>query len=122
VIGKSVNGLLDRFNYVMQKKNELQNKGDVFAREYGQKSARRSPEFIRKLDEFKSLMNLSGLVALELDANWENKKRSNRQCIEEGIQGFCAFHERRKLEENRLENGKREHLALFFVFVVFQFF
>jgi len=74
VIGKSTNGLLDRFNYVMQKKNELQNKGDVFAREYAQKSARRSPDFIRKLDEFKSLMNLSGLVALELDANWENKK------------------------------------------------
>ncbi|WP_254562330.1 hypothetical protein [Dyadobacter diqingensis] len=74
VIGKSTNGLLDRFNYVMQKKNELQNKGDVFAREYAQKSARRSPDFIRKLDEFKALMNLSGLVALELDANWENKK------------------------------------------------
>lgn len=74
VIGKSTNGLLDRFNYVMQKKNELQNKGDVFSREYAQKSARRSPDFIRKLDEFKALMNLSGLVALELDANWENKK------------------------------------------------
>ncbi|MDQ6478557.1 hypothetical protein [Dyadobacter sp. LHD-138] len=74
VIGKSTNGLLDRFNYVMQKKNELQNKGDVFAREYAQKSARRSPDFIRRLDEFKALMNLSGLVALELDANWENKK------------------------------------------------
>lgn len=74
VIGKSTNGLLDRFNYVMQKKNELQNKGDVFAREYAQKSSRRSPDFIRKLDEFKALMNLSGLVALELDANWENKK------------------------------------------------
>ncbi|MBE9465314.1 hypothetical protein IEE83_25825 [Dyadobacter sp. UP-52] len=76
VIGKSTNSLLDRFNYVMQKKNELQNKGDVFAREYAQKSARRSPDFVRKLDEFKSLMNLSGLVALELDANWENKKAS----------------------------------------------
>lgn len=74
VIGKSTNSLLDRFNYVMQKKNELQNKGDVFSREYAQKSARRSPDFVRKLDEFKSLMNLSGLVALELDANWENKK------------------------------------------------
>ncbi|MCF2445594.1 hypothetical protein L0657_16640 [Dyadobacter sp. CY345] len=74
VIGKSTNGLLDRFNYVMQKKNELQNKGDVFAREYAQKSARRSPDFVRRLDEFKALMNLSGLVALELDANWENKK------------------------------------------------
>jgi hypothetical protein len=91
VIGKSVNGLLDRFNYVMQKKNELQNKGDVFAREYGQKSARRNPEFIRKLDEFKSLMNLSGLVALELDANWENKKEATDNALKKAFKDFVPY-------------------------------
>jgi hypothetical protein len=91
VIGKSVNGLLDRFNYVMQKKNELQNKGDVFAREYGQKSARRQPDFIRKLDEFKSLMNLSGLVALELDANWENKKEATDNAIKKAFKDFVPL-------------------------------
>ena len=91
VIGKSVNGLLDRFNYVMQKKNELQNKGDVFAREYAQKSARRTPEFIRKLDEFKALMNLSGLVALELDANWENKKEATDVAIKKTFKDFVPF-------------------------------
>ncbi|GGC08024.1 hypothetical protein [Dyadobacter sediminis] len=91
VIGKSVNGLLDRFNYVMQKKNELQNKGDVFAREYSQKSARRQPDFIRKLDEFKSLMNLSGLVALELDANWENKKEATDTAIKKAFKDFIPL-------------------------------
>ncbi|QRR02265.1 hypothetical protein [Dyadobacter sandarakinus] len=91
VIGKSVNGLLDRFNYVMQKKNELQNKGDVFAREYGQKSARRSPDFIRKLDEFKSLMNLSGLVALELDANWESKKEATDAALKKSFRDFIPL-------------------------------
>lgn len=91
VIGKSVNGLLDRFNYVMQKKNELQNKGDVFAREYGQKSARRHPDFIRKLDEFKSLMNLSGLVALELDARWENKKEATDAALKKTFRDFVPF-------------------------------
>ncbi|TLV00593.1 hypothetical protein [Dyadobacter luticola] len=91
VIGKSVGGLLDRFNYVMQKKNELQNKGDVFAREYGQKSSRRSPDFIRKLDEFKSLMNLSGLVALELDANWESKKEATDVAIKKAFKDFVPL-------------------------------
>lgn len=91
VIGKSVNGLLDRFNYVMQKKNELQNKGDVFAREWGQKSARRQPDFIRKLDEFKALMNLSGLVALELDANWENKKEATDAAIKKTFKDFVPY-------------------------------
>jgi len=91
VIGKSTNGLLDRFNYVLQKKNELQNKGDVFAREYAQKSGRRSPEFIRKLDEFKSLMNLSGLVALELDANWENKREATDAAIKKTFKDFMPY-------------------------------
>ncbi len=91
VIGKSTNGLLERFNYVLQKKNELQNKGDVFAREYAQKSARRLPEYIRKLDEFKALMNLSGLVALELDANWENKKMATDVAIKKAFKDFVPL-------------------------------
>jgi hypothetical protein len=91
VIGKSTNGLLDRFNYVLQKKNELQNKGDVFAREYAQKSTRRLPEFIRKLDEFKALMNLSGLVALELDASWENKREATDSALKRTFKDFIPL-------------------------------
>jgi len=96
VIGKSTNGLLERFNYVLQKKNELQNKGDVFAREYAQKSARRTTDFIRKLDEFKSLMNLSGLVALELDANWETKKEATDAALKKTFKDFMPF----QIDEN----------------------
>lgn len=91
VIGKSVNGLLDRFNYVLQKKNELQNKGDIFSREFAQKSTRRQPDFIRRLDEFKTLMNLSGLVALELDANWESKKEATDVAIKKAFKDFMPF-------------------------------
>ena len=91
VIGKSTNGLLERFNYVLQKKNELMNKGDVFAREYAQKSARRTPDYIRKLDEFKGLMNLSGLVALELDANWENKKEATDVALKKTFKDFVPL-------------------------------
>ncbi|GAB2766367.1 hypothetical protein GCM10027275_05210 [Rhabdobacter roseus] len=93
VIGKSTKDLLDRFNYVMEKKSELQNKGDIFAREYALKSARRSPDFIRKLDEFRALMNLRGLVALELDANWENKKEATDKAIQRSFKDFAPLNE-----------------------------
>ena len=91
VIGRSTKDLLDRFNYVMEKKSELQNKGDIFAREYSLKSARRTNDFIRKLDEFRALMNLKGLVALELDANWENKKEATDKALKRTFKDFSPL-------------------------------
>lgn len=93
VIGRSTKDLLDRFNYVMEKKSDLQNKGDIFAREYSLKSTRRTNDFIRKLDEFRSLMNLRGLVALELDANWENKKEATDKAIKRAFKDFSPLEE-----------------------------
>ncbi|GAB3176504.1 hypothetical protein [Telluribacter humicola] len=93
VIGKSTKDLLDRFNYVMEKKSDLQYKGDIFAREYALKSARRNPDFIRKLDEFRAVMNLRGLVALELDANWENKKEATDKAIKRAFKDFSPLDE-----------------------------
>jgi hypothetical protein len=93
VIGRSTKDLLDRFNYVMDKKSELQNKGDIFAREFGLKAARRSPDFIRKLDEFRALMSLKGLVALELDANWENKKEATEKALKRTFKDFTTLEE-----------------------------
>ncbi|WP_375448068.1 hypothetical protein [uncultured Fibrella sp.] len=93
VIGKSMKDLLDRYNYVLGKKSELQNKGDVFAREFALKSARRSPEFIKRLDEFRNAMSLSGLVALELDANWQNKKEATDKAIKRTFKDFTPLDE-----------------------------
>lgn len=93
VIGKSMKDLLDRFNYVMNKKSELQNKGDVFAREFALKSSRRSPEFVKKLDDFRSAMSLSGLVALELDANWQNKKEATDKALKRTFKDFSVLEE-----------------------------
>ncbi len=95
VIGKSMKDLLDRFNYVMDKKSELQNKGDVFSREFGTKAARRQPEFIKKLDEFKAVMAMKGLVALELDANWESKQEATDKVIKKTFKDYSP------LEENK---------------------
>ena len=91
VIGRSTKDLLDRFNYVMEKKSELQNKGDIFAREYSLRSARRTNDFIRRLDEFRALMNLRGLVAMELDANWENKKEATDKALKRAFKDFSPL-------------------------------
>ncbi len=93
VIGKSMKDLLDRYNYVLGKRSELQNKGDVFSREFALKSARRSNEFVKRLDDFRNAMSLSGLVALELDANWQNKREGTDKALKRTFKDFTPLEE-----------------------------
>ncbi len=93
VIGKSMKDLLDRFNYVMSKKSELQNKGDVFAREFALKATRRNPDFVKKLDDFRAAMSLSGLVALELDAAWQSKTEATDKALKRMFKDFSPMEE-----------------------------
>lgn len=76
VIGKSMKDILDRLNYVIEKKNDLQTKGDIFARDFSLRSARRENDFTKKMNELLTSMNLKGLVALELNSSWETKKEA----------------------------------------------
>ena len=94
VIGKSMKDLLDRFNYVMSKKSELQNKGDVFAREFALKATRRNQDFVRKLDDFRAALSLSGLVALELDAAWRNKSEASEKALKQMFKDFTPLEEK----------------------------
>lgn len=89
VIGRSIKDIIDRLNYIIEKKNELQSKGDIFARDFSLKSARRSPDFTRKMDDFMQTMNLKGLVALELDASWEPKTKSTDKAIKKTFKDFA---------------------------------
>ncbi len=91
VIGKSLKDLLDRYNYVLEKKIEIQGKGDVFAREYALKSARRNNDFIKKRDDFKTVLNLKGPVTLDLDAGWLNKKDATDRAINRYFKDFAAL-------------------------------
>lgn len=88
VIGRSTKDLVERLNYIMEKRNELQTKGDIFARRYALKSSRRKPEFIKEMDDFVAVMNLKGLVALELDAGWKNKKKATNDNISRTFKDF----------------------------------
>jgi hypothetical protein len=93
VIGKPLQDLLERYNYVLEKKIEIQNKGDVFAREYALKSARRMNEFTKKRDEFKVALSLKGTVTLDLDAGWENKKEATDKAINRSFKDFVPLQE-----------------------------
>ena len=88
VIGKSMKDVIERLNYVIEKKNEIQTKGDIFARDYSLKAARRGPDFIKKVDEFNNTMNLKGMVALELNAAWESKKKPTESNIKKTFKDF----------------------------------
>jgi hypothetical protein len=90
VIGRSTKELVERLNYVIEKKNELQTKGDIFARKNALKSTRRKPEFLKEVDELVALMNLKGLVALELDAGWRNKSKPTDENISRTFKDFSG--------------------------------
>jgi hypothetical protein len=90
VFGRSAKDLVERLNYIIEKRNELQTKGDIFARGYATKAARRRPEFLKAVDDFVSVMNLKGLVALELDAAWQNKKEPSHQNVSKTFKDFSA--------------------------------
>jgi hypothetical protein len=91
VIGKPLRDLLDRYNYVLEKKIEIQNKGDVFAREYALKASRRQGDFAKKRDEFKAALAIKGLVTLDLDAGWENKKEATDKAIGRAFKDFTPL-------------------------------
>jgi hypothetical protein len=88
VIGRSMKDLIDRLNYVIEKKNEIQTKGDIFARDYSLKSTRRSADFLRKTDDFMASMSLKGLVVLDLDASWEPKSKATDGNIKKTFKDF----------------------------------
>ncbi len=91
VIGKSMKDVIDRLNYVIEKKNEIQTRGDIFARDYSLKAARRGGDFLKKVDEFNNTMNLKGMVALELNATWENKKKASESNIKKTFKDFVMW-------------------------------
>ena len=76
VIGQSSKELTERLNYVLEKKNEIQTKGDVFARKYAFNASRQDSNFEKDIVNFLETMNLKNLASLDLDAGWENKNRS----------------------------------------------
>lgn len=76
VIGRSSKELTEKLNYVLEKKTQVQGKGEIFARKYAFSAARQDPDFEKDLAAFLETMNLKNLATLELDAGWENKNKA----------------------------------------------
>jgi hypothetical protein len=93
VIGKSQAEINEKMNATIEKKNELQTKGDVYARKYALASARRSPSFANDTQDFLSLLNLKGTLALELDASWKNNKNANDSQLAKTFKDFTPYND-----------------------------
>ncbi|SDM61738.1 hypothetical protein SAMN05421823_11732 [Catalinimonas alkaloidigena] len=89
VIGKSTKDLLDRLNYVIEKRNDLQARGDAFARKYALRSSRRWADFAKDRDDLRSALSLKGVVALELDAGWTTKKKATDKQLSQTFKDFA---------------------------------
>jgi hypothetical protein len=93
VIGKSQAEINEKMNATIEKKNELQAKGDTYARKYALASARRNPTFATDTQDFLALLNLKGTLALELDASWKNNKNATDNQISRTFRDFSPFTE-----------------------------
>src|SRR5690606_21084684 len=76
VIGRSSKELTERLNFVLEKKNELQMKGDIFARQYALSSSHLNPDLEEDLSTFLTTMNLKNLATHALEASWDNKNQA----------------------------------------------
>ncbi len=68
VIGRSKDDIMDKIKIDIDIRNRIQSAGDEFARKYGLKSSRRSPEFDKDIDKLRGTINDQRIVLLELDA------------------------------------------------------
>ena len=81
MIGKSPSDVLENLNRVIEKKNELQLNGDVFARRYSLISARRDKDFSKDTEKLLSLLLIKNVASLELTAGWENPTKVNDKIL-----------------------------------------
>jgi hypothetical protein len=93
VIGKSQGELIDKLNKTIEKRNELQTRGDIFTRRYSLSSARHNQAFPNDLQDFIALMNLNTTLELELDASWKNTKGASDSQISKTFKDFVPFNE-----------------------------
>jgi hypothetical protein len=68
VIGRSKESIMDKIKTGIDLRNKIQSTGDDFARKYALKSSRRTVEFDKDIEKFRTVLNDQRIVLLELDA------------------------------------------------------
>ncbi|MGC3945830.1 MAG: hypothetical protein QM762_15125 [Chryseolinea sp.] len=78
VIGRSKEGILEKIKITIDLRNKIQGAGDDFARKYALKASRRSPEFEKDIEKFRTTLADQRIVLLELDAYSRNLRIDDR--------------------------------------------
>lgn len=88
VLGESPSDIMRDLNYVTQKISDLVVYGNVFASKYALPLSRRSNSFQPDLRGLSIHLNLKDISKLEMDAAWENPKKSSDKNIRKLFKDF----------------------------------
>ena len=89
VIGRSKENILEKIKIGIDIRNRVQSSGDEFARKYALKSARRTYEFEKDIEKFRSVLNDQRIVLLELDAYSKNASKTDNKDVKKVFVDFA---------------------------------
>lgn len=89
VIGRSKENILEKIKIGIDIRNRVQSYGDEFARKYALKSARRTYEFEKDIEKFRTVLNDQRIVLLELDAYSKNTVKISDRDIKKGFVDYA---------------------------------
>ena len=88
VIGEPPSDIMQKLNYVSQKRNDLVVYGNVFASKYALPLSRREGSYQSDLRSLSIHLNLKDIAKLELDSTWENSKKPSDRNIKKEFKDF----------------------------------
>jgi hypothetical protein len=89
VIGRSKEDIMDKIKVGIDIRNKIQAAGDEFARKYGLKSARRTPDFEKDIEKLRGATNDQRIVLLELDAYRKSQPKAEDNDIKKVFPDFA---------------------------------
>lgn len=90
ILGKSASAINAQIKTNNELYNQFLSEGSSFARRYNSKKERRNSNYSFDLEKFKIILNSPKLATLELDANWDNKKKLNNRRLKSIFSDFDA--------------------------------
>ena len=88
VIGTAPSDMMEQLSLVVQKLNELQVQGDIFAAKYALPKSRRENDFTTDMKKLIELTNMKNLPKLGLDSSWINSKSATDKNIKKTFKDF----------------------------------
>jgi len=89
VVGRSKENILEKIKIGIDIRNKVQSYGDEFARKFALKSARRTYEFEKEIEKFRTVLNDQRIVLLELDAYSKNSAKVSDRDIKKGFVDYA---------------------------------